>query len=230
MNIAAVILAAGMSRRLGEPKQLLRDQHGELLVHKVAREAADAGLNPVVVVVGAYADEVRAAVQDLDVIIEENARWADGISTSIRAGIAAVMEANPILPDDVVDLGTDFTDEQGNSMLNVVTTRIRYGGVEAALLLTTDMPTVDKGHLRKLTAAFGSASRRVASQYGNTVGIPAIIAAIDFESLQSLYGDSGAKALFRSEGTVLVPLEGGDFDLDTPADVAKWRAASGDET
>ncbi|MEO7361580.1 MAG: nucleotidyltransferase family protein [Gemmatimonadaceae bacterium] len=90
MNIAAVVLAAGASSRLGEPKQLLLDVHGELLVHKVARDAFDAGCRPVCVIVGAHATEVRAAVVDLDVIVTENTQWSQGLSSSIRCGVATV--------------------------------------------------------------------------------------------------------------------------------------------
>ncbi|HUL61253.1 MAG TPA: nucleotidyltransferase family protein [Anaeromyxobacteraceae bacterium] len=88
----AVVLAAGGSTRLGRPKQLLV-LGGEPLVRRAARAALEAGLSPVVVVVGAAADGVRAAIAGLPVAAVENAGWAEGIGSSIRAGIAALARA-----------------------------------------------------------------------------------------------------------------------------------------
>ncbi|MEP6836196.1 MAG: NTP transferase domain-containing protein, partial [Gemmatimonas sp.] len=61
MSVAAIVLAAGASSRLGQPKQLLLDTFGEILVHRVSRDAYEAGCRPVCVVVGAHAAGVRAA-------------------------------------------------------------------------------------------------------------------------------------------------------------------------
>ncbi len=84
--VAGIILAAGESSRYGRPKQLL-DFHGQPFVRVVAKTALAAGLSPVVVVTGANADEVEAAVQDLDVIIVRNENWKEGQASSIRAGL-----------------------------------------------------------------------------------------------------------------------------------------------
>lgn len=224
MSVAAVVLAAGGSRRLGEPKQLLRDHNGETLVHRIARQATEAGYSPIVIVLGFEEEAVRAAVADLAVLFEVNERWMSGISTSIRAGVAAAMEAFPERQGDYADVATEYTDSNGNRMLNIKTTRIRYGEVDAALLLTCDMPTVGAEHLHTLLKQSHDGRQRVASSYGDTIGIPAIIPAIEFLDLQLLDGDKGAKALLSREGTVLVPLSGGTVDLDTPKDVARWRA------
>src|SRR5687767_9404935 len=66
--IAGIILAAGESRRYGQPKQLL-DWKGEPFVRAVAKTALQAGLSPVVVVTGANAERVAYAVKDLNVIV-----------------------------------------------------------------------------------------------------------------------------------------------------------------
>lgn len=84
--VAGIILAAGESSRYGKPKQLL-DFHGQPFVRVVAKTALAAGLAPVVVVSGANAEEVEAAVQDLDVVIVRNAEWQEGQASSIRAGL-----------------------------------------------------------------------------------------------------------------------------------------------
>jgi len=82
----AVILAAGASRRLGALKQLL-SWHGEPLVRRCARLAMDAGLWPVVVVLGARADEVRAVLAGMPLATVTNPAFAEGLGGSIRVGL-----------------------------------------------------------------------------------------------------------------------------------------------
>ena len=89
----AIILAAGRSSRMGADHKLLADWRGKPLVAHVADAIAAAGLPAPVVVLGARAAEVRAALGDrpaLYVIAEDH---ADGLSRSLRAGIAAVPAA-----------------------------------------------------------------------------------------------------------------------------------------
>jgi molybdenum cofactor cytidylyltransferase len=88
---AGVVLAAGAATRYGQPKQLLA-WRGEPLVRHAARAGLAAGLDPLVVVCGAYADSVRAALADLPVVVVDNARWQEGQSTSVAAGVQAVGE------------------------------------------------------------------------------------------------------------------------------------------
>ncbi len=88
-SVAGIILAAGASRRMGRSKQLLM-WRGKLFICQVANTALDAGLSPVVVVTGAEADEVRAALADLPVEIVHNPDWAEGQSTSVRAGLQSL--------------------------------------------------------------------------------------------------------------------------------------------
>jgi molybdenum cofactor cytidylyltransferase len=88
-SIAAIILAAGSASRMGQPKQLL-DWGGRPLVRVVAEHALAAQLDKVLVVVGAARDAVAAALADLPVELVENSAYADGQSTSLRAGTAAL--------------------------------------------------------------------------------------------------------------------------------------------
>jgi CTP:molybdopterin cytidylyltransferase MocA len=92
-GVAAVILAAGGSRRLGRPKQLV-DYQGETLIARSVRIAREAGLEPVVVVVGAEREAVRAAAR-AKVSFAENDDWREGIASSMRAGLKAVEEIAP---------------------------------------------------------------------------------------------------------------------------------------
>ncbi len=89
-SVAALLLAAGASSRLGEPKQLLRDADGTLLITRLASNAVAAGLSPVVVVLGANAAAVRDSLSALPVQIVENAEWQSGMATSIHAGLQAL--------------------------------------------------------------------------------------------------------------------------------------------
>ena len=82
-SIAAVVLAAGGSTRLGRPKQTLVVD-GMPLVRRAAQAAVDAGCVPVVVVLGAEALATRAALSGLDVAPEENPDWPSGMASSIR--------------------------------------------------------------------------------------------------------------------------------------------------
>jgi molybdenum cofactor cytidylyltransferase len=93
-RIAAVILAAGGSQRLGAPKQLAR-LDGETLVERAARVASDAGFSPVVVVLGAQAEATAKALEEHDVQTVENPDWASGLASSIRCGVTAARVAAP---------------------------------------------------------------------------------------------------------------------------------------
>jgi molybdenum cofactor cytidylyltransferase len=86
---AAVVLAAGESRRFGSPKQLLGWGDTTLVAH-VAGIALDAGLDPVLVVTGYEADRVSAAVAGLRVTPVYNPDFAAGQGTSVSRGVAAL--------------------------------------------------------------------------------------------------------------------------------------------
>lgn len=86
---AVVILAAGGSRRLGQPKQLVEIE-GQSLVRRAAESALSAGSGSVHVVVGAEVDRVRAALEGLPVELVVNEAWREGVASSIRAAIDAI--------------------------------------------------------------------------------------------------------------------------------------------
>jgi molybdenum cofactor cytidylyltransferase len=88
-KIGAVVLAAGRASRMGELKQLLFI-NGQPMVRRVTEAVCAADLAQVVVVVGAQAEAVTDALTDLPVDIVINKAWADGMSTSLRAGIEAL--------------------------------------------------------------------------------------------------------------------------------------------
>jgi len=88
-HVAALILAAGASSRMGRPKQLL-DWKGQPLVRAAADVALEARLDPLLVVVGGAGDEVAHVLAGLPLRIVANPDYAAGQSTSLRAGIAAL--------------------------------------------------------------------------------------------------------------------------------------------
>ncbi|MGA8415602.1 MAG: nucleotidyltransferase family protein [Candidatus Dormiibacterota bacterium] len=86
---AGVILAAGASRRMGEPKQLL-PVRGRPLLETALAAACDSQLDEVLVVLGAHADEIRRSVRLGRARVVVNPDHAQGMSTSLKAGIAAL--------------------------------------------------------------------------------------------------------------------------------------------
>ncbi len=83
---AAIILAAGGAQRFGSPKQLLEIE-GQPMIRRIVRLALAAGLDPVIVVCGAFANEVRQTLDGLSVECVVNPDWGAGQSTSLRAGL-----------------------------------------------------------------------------------------------------------------------------------------------
>jgi molybdenum cofactor cytidylyltransferase len=93
---AAVVLAAGASTRLGEPKQLVR-LGGETLLERAVRTACDAGCSPVVVVLGASAEQIVERCDLSGAVVVVNELWAEGMGSSVRLGVAAVRDADGVV-------------------------------------------------------------------------------------------------------------------------------------
>lgn len=91
MSVTAVVLAAGASRRLGQPKQLL-PLAGATLLDATLTKVREAGLDQVVVALGGAADEVRDRVDLRGVDVVLNTDFAAGCATSIRTALSGVGE------------------------------------------------------------------------------------------------------------------------------------------
>lgn len=85
-SVGVVILAAGASRRMGQPKQLLV-LNGETLVRRTARIALSLNCGPVAVVTGAHADVVKTALENCEVEQVLCDQWQEGMGASLRTGV-----------------------------------------------------------------------------------------------------------------------------------------------
>ena len=118
LQVALVLLAAGESRRMGTPKQLLTYQ-GFSLVRHATTEAIKSNCEPIVVVLGAKSDRIRGEINDLPVHITDNPRWQQGMSASIATGIATLLEMKIDLSAVIVALGDQplITDRVYNCLI-----------------------------------------------------------------------------------------------------------------
>lgn len=193
-RIAAVVLAAGRSRRMGGVNKLLADVGGEPMVVGTLRHVLASRARPVVVVTGFEAERITGALDaaglTADVTLAHNSDYVAGLSTSLRRGLAA-------LPAD-----TDGT-----------------------LICLADMPNVGPEILDRLIAAFDSSSPRTITipTWKARRGNPVLLARFLFRDIQSLTGDTGARALMAARPEIVreVPLDdlsaGGAIlqDIDT---------------
>lgn len=88
-RVAAIVLAAGMSQRMGAPKQLLRLGSKTLLEHTLGN-VRSSNVDQIVLVLGAAANEIRTHVPTGELTIVVNADYAQGMGTSLRCGVAAL--------------------------------------------------------------------------------------------------------------------------------------------
>ncbi|MRS02790.1 nucleotidyltransferase family protein [bacterium] len=131
-TVAAIILAAGASSRLGRPKQLL-DWFGKPFIKQLIEIAHRAKLDPVIVVSGSGHEEVENAIQDDDVTIVYNQEWQKGQSSSMQAGCKALMgkEAKSFIiflcdqPQVPVELVERMIAESKRDDLDIVATSVQ---------------------------------------------------------------------------------------------------------
>jgi molybdenum cofactor cytidylyltransferase len=135
-RFAAVLLAAGQSRRMGADNKLLADIGGKPMVARVADTLCAARLERIIVVTGFEADRVAAALAGRNLTLVHNPDYDEGLSTSLRAGIAALDDIDAALvclgdmplirPEHINRLIAAFDDDEGRAIC-VPTTRNKRG-------------------------------------------------------------------------------------------------------
>jgi molybdenum cofactor cytidylyltransferase len=127
IKAAAVLLAAGLSRRMGERNKLLIEIEGEPLVRRTTKAYLAAGVE-VYAVLGHEAEQVRTALGDLPVAFVSNLRYAEGQPTSVRAGVeslpggyaailVALADQAALTPEDIRGLVKAFAASGGGRIL-----------------------------------------------------------------------------------------------------------------
>ena len=204
VKTAALILAAGLSSRMGRPKQLLEFQGRILTAHVIDDVLALPELDPVVLVLGRRADEIQAALTlsghlgpkaDSRLKVARNPDHALGQSTSIRAGV------NLLGPE-----------------------------TQAALFVMADQPGLNKAVVERLLARAAAQDRPtvVRPVYGRRPGSPVWWARKHFPSLCELTGDQGGKARLATVppeqvAEIVFKEEQRPWEIDTPADFEAWK-------
>lgn len=186
-RVAAVILAAGESRRFGGRKQLALLDGRTLLEHVIERAVA-AGLHPVVAVVPVWLSR-PAAWADAGLRWVRNPHPARGLSHSLRLGFAA-------LPS----------------------------GVEAALILLGDQPTLPVADIAAVLAGRGHRPIVAAAAHGRPAP-PVLVERSHFGIVDEATGDAGLRGLLADhpEWLTLVAVAEHAVDIDTAADLDALR-------
>jgi molybdenum cofactor cytidylyltransferase len=193
-SICIIVLAAGASSRMGEPKQLLKFE-GETLLRRAARAALETGSHPIVVVLGFRAHLMREEIMDLDALTVVNQEWHEGMSSSIRHGLRQALESTA--PAEIEAAILMLCDQP----------YVTSGIIE-----------------RLVDAYRESRAPVVASEYEasseKTLGAPALFSRELFQELMALHGAEGAKRIIarhRAEAIAIAMPEAA-FDVDTPGD------------
>ncbi len=92
-HCGVLIVAAGESKRLGTPKQLLQFE-GQSLINRLVNIVRDAGSFPITIVLGAEAAAIQAQLPDVNLHVVINEEWREGMGSSIRVGLKQMIKAD----------------------------------------------------------------------------------------------------------------------------------------
>ncbi len=199
-NLAILILAAGESARLGQPKQLVTIA-GQTLVEKTAGLAARFS-NQVYCILGHRAKTIASRLEALPVTCVTNARWAQGMGSSVAHGVTQ-------LGDDIDAAMILLCDQWALTPVDIERLVEQWQANPGKIVASHYRP---KHQAERIT------------------GVPVIFPRRYFTELTQL-SQSGARGLLaRYPGQTLeVVIDHAGFDLDTPEDLRALRDSSGDE-
>lgn len=195
-SVGVVLLAAGASSRMGQPKQLLLYQ-GRTLLRRAAETALATGCQPIVLVTGAVHEPLTQEVQDLPVTTVHNPDWATGMGSSIRTGLTALEKA----PQSLVAVLIMLCDQP------LVTPALLRQLLEQQHRTQAPVVAAAYGDTLGVPAVFGLAALPALRQLRGAEGARKLIAR---------YGEAVAQVSFPE----------GIFDVDTPAQYAALLAGS----
>ena len=195
--VGVIILAAGASSRMGQPKQTLLYAGKTLLAH-VIETALEAGCGPVVVVTGANANSIAPITAAYSVLTAFNPDWAEGMSASIRAGLNAVQ-------DFAVKLDA------------VIVATCDQPFVSATLLRQLAQTYTETGKL--ITASEYSGIRGVPALFDQSLFS-------ELRNLPAGAGAGRLIARQNSEDVAAIPFPAGAIDMDTPEDFARLNTGT----
>jgi len=118
-RVGVIVLAAGRGTRMGPENKLLAEFRGKPIVRHAVEAALGAKTRPVIVVTGHQAEKVANALKGLDVSFVRNPRFAEGLSTSLKAGLAALpaeVDAAAIVLGDMPQVSAALIDRLANTI------------------------------------------------------------------------------------------------------------------
>lgn len=192
-----VILAAGESSRMGTPKQLL-PLHGTPLIVRAVESALASPVWPVVVVVGANAEKIRPLLARYPVLVADNPAWAEGMASSIRAGVGIVQQFSRNAAGVVIALCdqpafssasvAQLISGQSRSGCSIVAARYQGRNGAPALFL--------RQHFPALTALTGEAGARdlLNNDSGQVAHVEMPDLAVDLDTPQDYARENGSAA------------------------------------
>lgn len=230
-RVAGLVLAAGGSSRMGRPKPLLPFGR-DTVVGAVCAAALSAGLDPVLVVVGDRAAEVRATLDGRPVRPVENPDWRAGQGRSLAVGVRALEALDADRAAEALDADREATEpgpeatERGGEADGS-----RAGPVLGAAVLLGDEPEIAPPVIRGAVRAWrASGQPALRTWYRDRPGHPVVLARALFPDLRDLTGDEGAAGLLEALGDRVARLRvdrPAPADLDRPADYRALLARRG---
>lgn len=202
--ISIVIIAAGASSRMGEPKQLLPWGNTTVLGHAL-NQAVGSKADSVYVALGANFEKIASTLTPTRARILNNVDWQKGMGNTIAYSIKAL--------SDSIDNTTSANTSTFIKPLPAASAN------NAAIIMLADQPQVTTAFLNQLIDTYhGQKKRIVATNYVDAgVGVPAIFDQFYFAELMSLSGDTGAKRLIAQNHSDVVAVSPPSqlIDIDT---------------